>query len=308
MHLSNVCSEVKTLAKALSMSLIQFQKEFATEEQCADYLAHKRWKDGFVCPKCKHDAYYYIQTRQLYECQACRHQTSVTAGTLLHKTKLPLTIWFWSFYMVAHDKRGKSALSLSQILDLNYRTALRLLRKIRAAMKERDSLYLLSGIVEMDDAYFGAPRKGKDGRGTNKAKAVIALSKDEHNHPGFLRIQVIDQVSIEEIRCVAQACVKPGSKIVSDGHSSYKPLSDIGYDHESKVYYKEDKKDFLKMLHNVIGNVKAYIQGTYHGLGDKYLQSYFDEFCFRFNRRFNPNEIFDRLLNACALSKPHPQP
>lgn len=294
------------MAKAESMSLMQFQKEFGTEENCASYLMHKRWKDGFTCAKCQHREYYYIFTRQLFECRQCHYQTSITAGTLMHKTKLPLKTWFWAIYLVAHDKRGKSALSLSQVLGLHYRTALHLMRKIRAAMQERDSLYMLSGIVEMDDAYFGAPRKGKDGRGTHKAKAVIALSKDERNRPAFLRIQVIDQVTAEEIKRVAQKCVKPGSKIVSDGHRSYKPLADIGYSHDSKAYYKENQEDFLKMLHIVIGNVKTYIQGTYHGLGSKYLQSYFDEFCFRFNRRFNPNEIFDRLLNACALAKPHP--
>lgn len=138
----------------------------------------------------------------------------------MHKTKLSLTTWFWAIYLVAQDKRGKSALSLSQILDLNYRTALRLLRKIRAAMKDRDSLYMLSGVVEMDDAYFGAPRKGKDGRGTDKSKTVIALSKDSKNLPAFLRIEVINQVSIEEVKRVAKACVKSGSRIVSDGHSS----------------------------------------------------------------------------------------
>jgi transposase-like protein len=294
------------MAKAESMSLPQFQKEFGSEEDCASYLAHKRWKDGFSCCKCNHTTYCYIRTRQLYQCQRCHYQTSVTAGTIMHKTKLPLTTWFWAIYLVAHDKRGKSALSLSQILGLNYRTALRLLRKIRAAMQDRDSLYMLSGVVEMDDAYFGAPRKGKDGRGTNKAKAVIALSKDERNHPAYLRIQVIDQVTIEEIKRVTKVCVKPGSRIVSDGHSSYKQLADIGYTHDSQSYYKADKDDFLKMLHNIIGNVKAYIQGTYHGLGAKHLQSYFDEFCYRFNRRFHPNEIFDRLLNACALASPHP--
>lgn len=101
-------------------------------------------------------------------------------------------------------------------------------------------------------------------------------------------------------------CVKPGSKIISDGHSSYQSLVEIGFIHEPKAYYKEDKEDFLKMLHIIIGNAKAYIQGTYHGLGSNYLQSYFDEFCFRFNRRFNPKEIFDRLLNVCVLASPHP--
>jgi Zn ribbon nucleic-acid-binding protein len=295
-----------SMAKAESLSIIQFQKEFGTEEDCANYMMYKRWKDGFRCPKCAHTDYYYIKTRKLMECRKCRYQTSITAGTIMHKTKQPLTVWFWAIYLVAHDKRGKSALSLAQVLDIHYRTAWNMLRKIRAAMKDRDSGYLLSGVVEMDDAYFGAPRKGKDGRGTDKSKAVIVLSKDGQNHPAFLRIEVIDKVSIDEIKRVACACVKPGSKIVSDGHRSYKPLADNGYIHEPKAYYKENKEEFLKMLHNIIGNAKAYIQGTYHGLGSKYLQSYFDEFCFRFNRRFNPNEIFDRLLNACVLAPPHP--
>lgn len=286
---------------------MEFEKAFGTEEKCEAYLIQKRWKDGFFCPQCQHTDYYYLQKRKLFECKSCQTQTSITAGTLFHKTKLSLKTWFWAMYLVAHDKRGKSALSLSVILDLNYRTSLRLMRKIRAAMKERDMNYMLSGTVEMDDAYFGAPRKGKDGRGTDKAKAVIALSKDEENHPRFLRIEVIEAVTIEEIKRVTQQCVKPGSKIVSDGHTSYKPLAQNGYTHEARTYYKEDKEEFLKSLHKMIGNVKAFILGTFHGLGATYLQSYFDEFCFRFNRRFNPNEIFDRLLNACVLATPHSQ-
>lgn len=227
------------MAKAESMSLIRFQREFGTEESCVDYLAHKRWKNGFSCPKYQHPAYSYIKTRQLYECKSCHYQTSVTAGTLLHKTRLPLTTWFWAMYLVAHDKRGKSTLSLSVVLELNYHTALRLMRKIRSAMRERDDSYLLSGVVEMDDAYFGAPAKGKAGRGTNKAKAVIALSKDEKDHPKYLRIQVIESVTIEEIRRVAQTCIEPGSKIISDGHQLYKPLAQAGYTHTSNVFYKE---------------------------------------------------------------------
>jgi hypothetical protein len=90
------------------------------------------------------------------------------------------------------------------------------------------------------------------------------------------------------------------------GHSSYKPLKEISYKHEGKAYYKEDSDEFLKSLHNIIGNAKAYIQGTYHGLGRKYMQSYFDEFCFRFNRRFYPHELFSRQLTACTSAKPFP--
>ena len=296
------------MSKAKSMNLIQFAEQFGTEEKCAEYLKQKRWKDGFICPHCQHREYYYIQTRKLFECQQCQMQTSLTAGTLFHKTKLPLRTWFWAIYLVAHDKRGKSALSLSVELELNYRTAFRLLRKIRYAMKERDEQYMLSGVVEMDDAYFGAPRKGKDGRGTDKAKAVIALSKTKEDRPAFLRVEVIDRVTMDEIKRVAKQCVTQGSRIVSDGHTSYKSLAQEGFKHEAKAYYKEDEEQFLKSLHQIIGNVKTYILGTYHGLGSTYIQSYFDEFCFRFNRRFNPNEICDRLLNACVLAQPYPQP
>jgi transposase-like protein len=295
------------MAKAKSMSIMEFEKLLGTKEKCEAYLMQKRWKDGFICPQCQHTDYYYLQKRKLFECKNCQTQTSITAGTLLHKTKLSLKTWFWAMFLVAHDKRGRSALSLSVVLELNYRTAFRLLRKIREAMKERDANYMLSGTVEMDEAYFGAPRKGKAGRGTDKAQAVIALSKDEFNHPRFLRIEVIEAATIEEITRVTKQCVKPGTKIVSDGHASYKSLVKSGYIHEPRTYYKEDKEEFLKSLHKMIGNAKAFILGTYHGLDKTYLQSYFDEFCFRFNRRFNPNEIFDRLLNACVLATPHPQ-
>lgn len=292
------------MAKAESLSLIEFQQKFNNEEACAVYLTHQRWKDGFHCPGCQHDQYYYIQKRKLSQCQQCRKQTSLTSGTIMHKSKLPLLVWFWTIYLVTHDKRGRSALSLSVELKLHYRTALGLLRKIRHAMKQQDAHYRLSGLVEMDDGYFGAPKKGKTGRGTTKAKVVVALSKDREDKPQFLRMQVIDKVSSEEIERVAEKCISKGSTILSDGHPSYRQLQNIGYEHVSRVYYQEDKEEFLKYLHKIIGNAKAFIEGTYHGLGQDYLQSYLDEFCYRFNRRIFPNELFGRMLNACLFASP----
>jgi transposase-like protein len=237
---------VVRMAKAEPLSLLQFQKNFGTEEDCANYIFFKRWSDGFACPRCCHDQYYFVETRKLFRRRSCSYQASVTAGTIMHKSKLPMTMCFWAIYLVAHDKRDKSALSLSHILGINYRTALRLLRKIREAMRERDENYLLSDVVEMDDAYFGVPSKGKDGRGTNRAKAVIALSKDHKNRSAYLRIKVVDKATAEEIVRVARECVKAGSKIVSDGHSSYKRLVEHGLLHEAKSYYREDKDTFQK--------------------------------------------------------------
>jgi transposase-like protein len=292
------------MAKAESLSLIEFQQKFHNEEDCVAFVIEQRWKNGFVCPHCKHDQHYYIQTRQLYECRECHKQTSITAGTIMHQSKLSLMNWFWAIYLVTHDKRGHSALALSVKLRINYRSALLLIRKIREAMKQQDAHYMLSGLVEMDDGYFGAPKKGKAGRGTTKAKVVVALTKDKKDNPLFLRMQVIEKVTIEEIHRVASQCIAKGSTILSDGHTSYKHLKDVGYQHISKDYYKEDKEDFLKYLHKIISNAKAFIQGTYHGLGQKYLQSYLDEFCYRFNRRFFPNELYGRMVNACLFASP----
>jgi transposase-like protein len=289
------------MAKADAMTLIEFQLRFNSEENCETYLFQKRWPRGFCCSSCKHNKYYYISTRNLYECQECGHQVSLTAGTLMHKSKLPLSTWFWAIFLVVQDKRGRSALSLSQLLKLNYRTAWRLLHKIRHAMSARDANYKLSGFVEMDDAYFGAPQKGMDGRGTNKAKVSVAVATDENGNPRFVRMNVIDKMSSAEMQRVADNCITKGSKITSDGLSAYKKLSEIGYTHNSKNYYQAND-DFLKWLHIIISNAKAFINGTYHGLGHEYLQSYLDEFCYRFNRRFFSNELFARLLNACLAT------
>ena len=171
-------------------------------------------------------------------------------------------------------------------------------------MQERDAHYHLAGLVEMDDAYFGAPKPGTDGRGTTKQGVVVALQTDDDGNPGFVWIQVIERVAIAEIHRLAQEVVRPGSTIISDGHSSYKRLPELGYQHVTQDFNKSDPEVFLKWVHVLIGNAKASIDGTYHGLGTHFMQSYLDEFCYRFNRRQNPNELFGRLLNACVSAPP----
>jgi transposase-like protein len=285
------------MAQVDDLSLLEFQRKFLDETACEAYLFQKRWPAGFVCPHCGHQEYYFIQTRKHYECKCCRYQASLTAGTAMHKSNLPLRIWFWAIYLVVHDKRGRSALSLAGILQLNYRTAWRLLHKIRHAMKERDANYNLSGMIEMDDAYFGSPVTGTDGRGTTKTKVSVALQTDPKGHPLYVRLNVLEAMTSKEIQRVAEQCITPGSSILSDGLAAYRKLNG-SYTHSAKAYYREGE-DFLKWVHVVISNAKAFILGTYHGLGQGYLQAYLDEFCYRFNRRFSPKQLFARLLNAC---------
>ena len=166
------------MARAESITFEEFRTCFSTEEICRAELFRLRFPNGFVCPKCGCTEYYPVRGRNAFQRRACRRQTSVTAGTVMHRTHLPLTAWFWAIYLCATDKRGISAVQLSRTLNICYESAWYLLHRIRRAMTQRDENYALSGIVEMDDGYVGgATHNGKRGCGTDKAKIVVALSK-----------------------------------------------------------------------------------------------------------------------------------
>jgi transposase-like protein len=176
-----------------------------------------------------------------------------------------------------------------------------MLHKIRKAMSEREAGYMLTKIIEMDDAYFGAPDEGgKRGRGTDKTPAVIALQVDEKNRPVYAKAVVTDNLQGASIIDAAHRMVTPGSEIMTDGYKPYGTLAGAGYEVKSKNFDPQNSPDHLLWLHKIISNMKAFITGTYHGLDKKHLQRYFDEFTYRFNRRHMHSQLFMRLLNASA--------
>lgn len=266
-------------------------------------MFHLRWPNGFVCPKCGNQFFYPIKRRHTYQCTACRHQASVTAGTIMDKTHITLEKWFWAIYLVSTDKRGHSALALSKELGIGYKAAWYLLHRIRTAMMERDWDCMLSGIVEIDDAFFGAPDEGgKRGRGTAKTKVIVGLSVSEEKRPRFLKMEIAKNLKSDSIVAFAEANIESGSTISSDVYSSYKQLSSKGYDHKPKVFNPKTDREHLRWLHIIVSNAKALINGTFHGLDEKYLHLYLSEFCYRFNRRFKPFELFNRLLFSCTVA------
>ena len=179
------------MSQQKGISFKEFRQRFQTEETCEAYLFEQRWPDGFICPECGGTGCYHLRGRREYVCKHCHRQSSVTAGTVLHRTHLPLTIWFWAIYLAAHDKRGISAVQLSSELEIAYSSAWYLLHRLRKAMGQRDQDYVLSGIVELDDTYFGAPKStGKRGCGTEKTSALAAVSHSEQGHPKSFKIQV----------------------------------------------------------------------------------------------------------------------
>ena len=287
------------MAKRKRYPLGTFLKRFSTEEQCQKYLATLRWKEGYVCPKCG-CCHAYRLSNGRYQCAQCRHQVSVTAGTVLHKTHMPLTQWFLAFYLVCQDKRGISAVQLSCQLGTTYKTAWYMLKRIRAAMGQRDKKHLLSGVIEFDDSYFGGSTVGqKRGRGTEKAKVFVALSVDGLGNPRYLKMMVSPNIKQASVKKFVQSAFAKGSTIRSDGYRSYIPVLE-GYAHEQKPY--DPDSGLLHWLHIVVSNAKAFILGTYHGLSKASLQSYLDEYCFRFSRRSFGSALLELLALAVGTS------
>ena len=195
------------------LSLYELQKRFATEEQCRDYLEQKRWPNGFQCPKCGGNKHYRLSNGMI-QCGTCRHQTSVTVGTVMHRSHLPLTKWFLAMYFMSQDKRGISAVRLSQVIGVTYKAAWYLLARLRRAMGQRDDTHILGGTVEFDDAFFGGPTKGKKrGRGTEKAKVFVALSLTDKGYPQYLKMKPTDNIKQASVKRFAQTSIEKGSTI-----------------------------------------------------------------------------------------------
>lgn len=290
-----------------NLTLDEFHDKFGTDEACREYMYAKRWPYGFVCPKCGViDKPYNIVSRNLYQCKHCNHQTSVTAGTIMDKSQTPLHKWFLAIYLMSADKRGCSALRLKRELRVAYDTAWTMTHKIRNAMKERDGDYQLCGFIELDEGFFGSPSKGegKRGRGTDKAPVVVGLSLDEKGKPKFIKAQVLEAVDGYSVVRFAKDTVAEGSTISSDGLAAYNKLSENGFEHQPMKFDLVENPEHLRWLHVVISNIKAFLTGTYHGVPKKHLQAFMDEFCYRFNRRFWPDQLFARTVCACATANP----
>src|ERR1019366_6038847 len=157
------------------LTVLEFQTQFGDEQQCGEQLSRQRWPEGFSCPRCGGPSRGYMASRQVHECAGCSYQCSVTAGTIFHKPRVPLTGWFWAIYRLSHDKKGISAMQLKKEIGVSYQTAWLLLHKLRKAMADRDQGYKLGGLIEADEGYVGgrAEGPGRSGRGA-ESKSVVS--------------------------------------------------------------------------------------------------------------------------------------
>jgi transposase-like protein len=288
----------------------EFQVWFPNDDACRHYLERLRWPDGFVCPACGHNKA-WRSSGQLWKCKKCSRRTSVTAGTILDKTRTPLTIWFAAVWYVTNQKLGVSALGLQRVLGFgSQQTAWTMLHKFRKAMV-RPGRTKLVGEVEVDETYVGGPIKGgKRGRGADK-KFIVVIAVELHEPKGYGRIRMRYVLDVTVTSLVPFVCnvVEAGSLVRTDGFTSYESLSSHGYRHNKLILSTSDSPAHVSMpaVHLVASLLKRWLLGTHHGsVHSAHLQAYLEEYTFRFNRRNSHRRglLFYRLLQQIVVTTP----
>ena len=305
---------------ARARSFTEFQEAFPDEAGCAAFLFERRWQGGFVCPRCGGERVAALKSRaHTYECLDCGRQTSITAGSVMHRSKLPLTVWFWAAHLMSTHSNGMSARQLADQLGLTYKTAWLLTQKLRRSMVDPDR-EPLEGVVEVDqagipfragDTFFDPGNSGKIliagaveviDRDTGQAKPRRKKAKYLDTLSGRIRLAMIADNSAASIEAFVRANVKRGTTLLTDGHASYPGLTD--YRHDPRVVGKMAAQVVLPWVHRVFSLVKRWGLGTYHGLRRKHVDTYLNEFVFRYNRRFYRHASFETILGLASHHEP----
>ena len=303
----------------------ELQSWFATDADCLDYLEWLRWPDGFVCPRCRHAGGWAVGDGR-YKCAGCGARTSVTAGTLFDRRRTPLTVWFLACWLFASQKDGVSALSLQRALEIgSYPTAWAMLHRLRAVLV-RPGRDRLSGTVEVDETFIGGEEPGLRGGRAKGKKSLVGVAVEVHRPRGYgrVRMAILADVSAASLHRFVADNVEPGATVVTDAWQGYRGLEGLGYTHERHSQRAarargDDPGELLPGVHRVAALAKRWLLGTHQGsVEPAHLQSYLNEFTFRFNRRRSRSRgmVFYRVLELAVGHAPvryrdlvaHPQP
>ncbi len=291
-------------------SLLEFEDRFPDEDACWNALRRLRWPQGFVCPRCEQRASSFVSTRKLEQCRHCRYQCSVTAGTVFHRTKIPLRTWFWAIFFVARHKQGISALQLQKDLGLgSYETAWTMLHKLRSALKPRRRARL-RGLVEADDTYVGGVERGRRGGRQAGTKTIVAAAVEQRRHSaGRLRLAVLEGLQFKrDLGPFLLGAIDPhDTTLRTDGYATYRSFEKAGVRHDRQIQGDPVRAgEILPWCHIVFGNLKNWLRGTFHGVSGKHLQRYLEEFVYRFDRRWRESEMFGFVLQRAVRAAPLP--
>jgi transposase-like protein len=289
----------------------EFLLQFKTEDDCWDYIFQMKWPVGFICPHCNGSKYWLTNDKTIH-CSICQSETTVTSGTIFHKTRKPLLLWFHIMWWIVAQKTGASANNLKDFMGFgSYETAWAWLHKLRRAMVRpmRDKL---TGEVEVDETYIGGIEKGNKNKGRGAETKILVLVATEciGKQIGRVRFEIIDEASTENLSSFIEDNIQEGSTVITDGWSGYNYLTNSSkYKHEKKIISGSGKQahELLPHVHLVDSLVKRWINGTHQGnISTKHLQYYLDEFAFRFNRKLSTyrGKLFFRLMQQAVETQP----
>jgi transposase-like protein len=290
------------MAKARSdMNLIKLVERFRSEDECRAYLEELRWPDGIECPRCGGKVISRIKKRPQFDCDSCRYQFSVTAGTIFHDTHLPLWKWFAAVYLIVESKKSISAKQMERMLGTTYRTAWHLSHRIRSALGEVDA-QLLKGIIEVDETLVGGKVEGM-GRGYKDNKTVVVRA---FQRGGTIRLQVVRGRDRETLQgFIRENTAGDTQAIYTDELPSYFGIADQDTQHGT---VKHHEKEYVKgdvhtnSMENVWSLLKRSIIGSYHQVSAQHLDTYLDELEFRFNNRENPHMFRDAMYKLLVAN------
>ena len=288
-------------------TILTLERRFSNEAACRAYLYALRWPQGFFCPRCGGTTTWPMR-RGLWLCQGCRHQVSVMAGTIFQNSRLPLTTWFRAMWHVTNQKNGVSALGLQRALGLgSYKTAWAMLHRLRRAMV-RPGRNRLRGTVEVDETYWGGAEEGVAGRLTEKKALVLVAAEEDGEGIGRIRLCCVPDLTRASLHGFIAQAVEPGSIVRTDGLNAYRGLRN--YMHDRQIQRRQmPGEHLLPRVHRVVSLLKRWLLGTHQGaIGQNHLDSYLDEFTFRFNRRKSASrgKLFYRLAQQAVQVEPVP--
>lgn len=286
---------------------MEFEKMFQTEQDCIDYVTSIRWVHGFECPVCC-SRRYWKKNKGRYECRDCHTETTVTNGTIFHKSTKPLLIWFRAIWWMVAQKNGVSAKGLQKILGLgSYQTAWTWLHKFRRLMV-LSGRSKLQGTIEVDEVFIGGKKSGKRGRGA-KGKSLVAVAVEiKGKKTGRVRLSKIPNASSESLNEFITNNIEKSSKVITDGWNGYNDLNQIGYIHEiQNSLAKNGEENILPNVHRIASLLKRWLLGTHQSyLNKNKLEYYLDEYVFRYNRRTSTSRglLFLRLIEQAVMTPP----
>ena len=285
-------------------NLLDLIDNFNTDAECRELLERLRWPDGVACTRCGSLSVSEIEVRNQFDCNACGYQFSVTAGTIMHDSHLPLRKWFIAIYLMCESKKGISALQLKRTIGVHYKTAWYLCHRIREAMGNDpfDGPTLL-GVVEVDETYIGGKAKGK-GRGYTGNKFIVAGAIQRGGGVRLKRIPNTRRKTLHDF--IAETVKDKAEAIYTDELASYLGISDADTRHES-VNHSEEQWVVGDVHTNSIEGVwslfKRSIVGAFHKVSEKHLDRYLEELEWRYSNRNNAFIFRDTLRRI--VKTPH---